>query len=76
MPAMTRKIFDAFLAIDLPAGVHTIEFSYFPQGLAPGAAITAGAALILLILILIRILMIRKRQVDRSQKEAMRRLFV
>ena len=71
--AETRKIFDAFLAIDLPAGVHTIEFSYFPQGLAPGAAITAGAALILLILILIRILMIRKRQVDRSQKEAMRR---
>lgn len=32
----TRKAFGAFLAIDVGAGDHVIDFSYFPEGLKPG----------------------------------------
>ena len=67
----TRKIFDAFLAIDLPAGNHTIEFSYFPEGLAPGLAITGGALVILLLICLVKWLL--HRRPDPEQKDAMRR---
>lgn len=45
----TRKVFEAFLAIDLDAGDHVIDFSYFPEGLKMGA-IMSGAALVILIL--------------------------
>lgn len=67
----TRKIFDTFLAIDLPAGNHTIEFSYFPEGLAPGLAITGGALVILLLICLVKWLL--HRRPDPEQKDAMRR---
>lgn len=47
-PVRTWKIFDAFLAVNLPEGEHTVTFSYEPQGLIAGAMITAGSVLFLL----------------------------
>ena len=43
VPSRKWKIFDAFLAVNLPEGEHTITFSYQPQGLLLGAAVTAGS---------------------------------
>ena len=46
----TRKLFDTFLTVELPAGSHEIEMSYEPQGLRPGAVISAGSVLILAVI--------------------------
>ena len=43
----TQKIFDTFLAVEVPDGAHTIEFTYMPQGLLTGAAISGGSVLFL-----------------------------
>ena len=40
-----RKIFDTFLAIDLPEGRHTITMEYEPEGLRQGAIITFASVL-------------------------------
>lgn len=56
-----RKVFDAFLGIDLPAGSHTITFTYMPGGLIPGLWITAGSLAAFLLLWLAR------RQLDKRQ---------
>ena len=42
--AETRKLFDTFLTVELPAGSHTVEMHYEPEGLRAGAAITAVSA--------------------------------
>lgn len=49
-----RKVFEAFLAVDIPAGSHQVTMTYFPGGLALGAKISAGALLILLVLFIIK----------------------
>ena len=45
--AETRKLFDTFLTVELPAGSHEIEMAYEPQGLRLGGAVTAGSVAIL-----------------------------
>lgn len=45
----TRKLFDTFLTVELSEGSHTVEMSYEPQGLKPGAAVTGGSILILVL---------------------------
>lgn len=45
-----EKILDAFLGIRLTAGAHTITMEYTPKGLLPGAAISAGSAIILILI--------------------------
>lgn len=39
---------DAFIAIELPTGNHTIEFSYIPDGFIMGSIISAGTLIVLL----------------------------
>ncbi len=46
----TRKAFGAFLAIDVSAGDHVIDFSYFPEGLKTGGLISGGSIVILILL--------------------------
>ncbi|MCI8453160.1 MAG: YfhO family protein [Lachnospiraceae bacterium] len=46
-PVETKKLFDAFLSVELAEGSHTVELSYFPQGLSWGLCLTAGSALAL-----------------------------
>ncbi|MCI7796133.1 MAG: YfhO family protein [Lachnospiraceae bacterium] len=48
--AETKKIFEAFLSVDIPEGTHEITFRYFPGGLKTGAVISAAAAGILLLI--------------------------
>lgn len=45
---------EAYMAIDVPAGTHTIEFSYVPSGLAAGAVVSVAAVLILIAAVLWR----------------------
>ena len=66
-PAVTKKAFEAFLALDLPEGHHEIHFSYFPKGLKGGMILTGTSAAVLLLLYLIR------RQTDKQDKKDTRR---
>lgn len=50
-----RKVFEALLAVDIPAGSHQVLLTYFPGGLAHGIMISAAALFILLILFIINI---------------------
>jgi len=45
--APSRKLLDAFLGVELTAGVHDIELVYYPKGLSEGIWISGGALLIL-----------------------------
>lgn len=45
---------EAYMAIDVPAGTHTVEFSYAPSGLAAGAVVSVAAVLILIAAVLWR----------------------
>ena len=45
-----EKVLDAFIGVDLTPGEHTISMKYFPEGLMPGAWITVGSVVILLII--------------------------
>lgn len=45
---------EAYMAIDVPAGTHTVEFSYVPSGLAAGAVVSVAAILILIAAVLWR----------------------
>ena len=62
----TRKAFGAFLAIDVSAGDHVIDFSYFPEGLKTGGLISGGSIVILILLWFLR------REMDR--REARKRM--
>ena len=68
----TRKAFGAFLAIDVGAGDHVIDFSYFPEGLKPGVLITGGSIMILIFLWFLRREMERRR--DRARMLRIRRM--
>lgn len=46
-PVTARKLFDAFLGLDLAAGSHTITMRYIPEGLKEGALISVLAVLLL-----------------------------
>ena len=68
----TRKVFGAFLAIDVGSGDHVIDFSYFPEGLKPGVLITGGSIVILIFLWFLRREMERRR--DRARMLRIRRM--
>ncbi len=57
------EILGAFLSVSLPAGVHTVEMRYFPQGLRAGSVIS-GIALLIVILCGAGIIIWRKRRRD------------
>jgi len=46
----TFAIGDALLAVDMPAGEHTVEFSYTPTGFVPGVLLTVVSVLLLVFL--------------------------
>lgn len=48
--------------IDVGAGDHVIDFSYFPEGLKPGVLITGGSIVILIFLWLLR------REMERQER--------
>lgn len=50
-----RKVFEAFLAVDIPAGSHQVLFTYFPGGLALGIKISAAALLVLFVLFIVKL---------------------
>lgn len=57
----TKKAYDAFIAVNLEAGTHSIELSYMPEGLIYGAIATGASVSLLLIIILIfKMLSLRK----------------
>lgn len=72
----TRKAFGAFLAIDVSAGDHVIDFSYFPKGLKTGGLISGGSIVILILLWFLRRGMERREarkrmeQIRNMQQEA------
>ena len=72
----TRKAFGAFLAIDVSAGDHVIDFSYFPKGLKTGGLISGGSIVILILLWFLRREMERREarkrmeQIRNMQQEA------
>ena len=49
VPAETKKIWNTFLGVDLPAGAHEIELRFMPKGLLPGAAISLASLVLLLL---------------------------
>lgn len=64
----TRKAFGAFLSIDVDAGDHVIDFSYFPEGLKPGGLISGGSIVILILLWFVRREMERRKARERMLK--------
>ena len=48
------KIADALIGINLDEGEHTIEFSYYPQGMKLGITISVSTAVVLLIFLIIK----------------------
>lgn len=58
----SRKLFDTFLAVDLPAGTHTITFDYKPEGLLTGAYITGGCILFLLLMAGVQVIANRRKE--------------
>ena len=61
--APVRQVLDCFMEIPLPEGRSQITVSYIPAGLIPGAAISAGTVLLLLLLWLLR----NKRPIVRAR---------
>ena len=60
--AETSKIGDALLAVDLPEGQHTVEFSYSPSGLTLGIGISSVTAFGLLVFLLLRFILRKKKK--------------
>ncbi|MBR6102447.1 MAG: YfhO family protein [Ruminococcus sp.] len=52
-PAEIECVFGGLCAVDVPEGVHTVRFDYFPKGLAAGIGISCGAAVILAVYLII-----------------------
>ena len=48
--AESYKIFETFLAFDMPEGEHEIVLTYFPKGLIPGIAVSVASVLLLVLL--------------------------
>jgi uncharacterized membrane protein YfhO len=47
-----KKIFNTFIGIDIPSGIHKVSFSYFPKGLISGIIISIISIIAATILIL------------------------
>ena len=54
-----NAMIDAMLAVEIPAGPHTVEFTFFPSGLLAGIGISAVSMLLLIALVVLR-----KRSID------------
>lgn len=57
-----QKLFGTFLGIRMDSGEHTVEFSYFPEGMALGLKISGGALLLLAVLTLFSVLADKKKE--------------
>ena len=68
--AETKKIFEAFLSVDIPAGEHEITFEYFPAGLKPGIMITLASIAILTMLFIVDRIMERRYQEKKAVHRA------
>ena len=70
-----KKLFDAFMGIELSPGSHVIEMHYMPQGLKMGAAISLGSLAVLAVAFGIshaRKQRERKQMYDRKRRERAR----
>lgn len=56
------KLADAYLAVKLPKGKHTVEFNYVPRGLAVGSLISAGTLTAALLYLLITAIARKKKK--------------
>lgn len=56
------KLADAYLAVKLPKGKHTVEFNYIPRGLAVGSLISAGTLTAALLYLLITAIARKKKK--------------
>jgi len=45
---------DAMLAVEIPAGAHTVEFAFFPSGLLAGTGISAVSLVLMIALVVLR----------------------
>ena len=61
-PVKTYKIADAFLAIRLGEGSHTIKFSYVPEGFKEGAIISLCGLLIFIVMCVLEAIGHRKER--------------
>lgn len=52
IPATVTEVMGTLMAVDVPKGEHTIEMKYIPKGVFVGCAVTLGAVLVLLLVIL------------------------
>lgn len=62
-------IADAFIAIRLDEGTHTVEFEYKPQGLTIGSIISVSTLVILIIIFVINKLMNKKNSTTKKSKD-------
>ena len=67
--AETYKIFETFLAVDMPAGEHEVTLTYFPGGLKAGLAISFASILILAGLYMTKRKLELKRMEDDSEEQ-------
>lgn len=68
-----RTLWDAFIGIDLEAGSHDISLRYNPEGLKTGLIVSAGAGLILFIIIIISLIthFIKLKKEEKADEEAL-----
>ncbi len=65
----TKKLFDAFLSVNLTEGTHEITMDYMPQGFTAGAWITIGSLAVFIILQLLK-----KRADERAAAERRKKI--
>ncbi len=61
---------DSLLAVKLGAGEHTVEFSYLPDGLFLGFAISGGTVLVLIAAIIFFTVRRKRREKNKAEAEA------
>lgn len=67
--AETEKVFDAFLAVNVPAGSHEIVLQYFPAGLKAGILISLAALGMLLSLYAVSRILEKRQGIRYAQTE-------
>ncbi len=65
----TKKLFNAFLSLDLTEGTHEIMMKYMPQGFTAGIGITAASLAVLIVL-----QVFKKKSNDRAAAERRKRI--
>lgn len=65
-PVTARKVFDAFMGIDVTQGRHTITLKYTPQGLKTGVVISASALAALLLITLAGYFLKKRQEKERD----------